>query len=119
MAKVDPEAGRAALKCWNHDPASLTPAELMLAARYTLGEFATGLPGRSVEVRVPPAGAVQVLGGRAHRRGTPPAVVEMMPDTWLALCSGKLTWEDAENQGLLDASGERADLGGYFPLQLL
>jgi len=47
------------------------------AARFALRELAQRHPGRSVEVRVPFAGAVQILPGPSHRRGTPPNVVEM------------------------------------------
>ena len=78
-----------------------------------LGERA---PGRSVEVRVPPYAAVQVVEGVRHTRGTPPAVVEMDADTWLALADGVLTWAEAEATGRVRASGERADLTPYLPL---
>lgn len=73
-------------------------------------------PGRSVEVRVPPYAAVQVIGGGTHTRGTPRAVVETDADTWLALASGELTWSDAVATGRVRASGERADLAPYLPL---
>ncbi len=115
MARIDPQEGRQALLDWVRDPDSLGRAELALAVRYTLQEFAQDLPGRSVEIRVPPAGATQVLGGTTHRRGTPPAVVEMSPQTWLGLWTGTASWREAEAAGLIDASGERADLTGHFP----
>jgi len=35
------------------------------AVRFTLEELADTAPGNSVEVRVPPAGAVQAVAGRA------------------------------------------------------
>lgn len=73
-------------------------------------------PGRSVEVRVPPYAAVQVIGGGTHTRGTPRAVVETDAATWLALASGELTWSDAIATGRVRASGERADLSPYLPL---
>jgi putative sterol carrier protein len=73
-------------------------------------------PGRSVEVRVPPYAAVQVVGGGTHTRGTPRAVVEMDAETWLALATGELTWSDAVDAGRVRASGERADLSPYLPL---
>jgi len=79
----------------------------------TLAELA---PGRSVEVRVPPYAAVQAVAGVRHTRGTPPAVVELDADTWLALADGSLTWTEAESTGRLVASGERADLSPYLPL---
>lgn len=73
-------------------------------------------PGRSVEVRVPPYAAVQVIGGGTHTRGTPRAVIETDADTWLALASGELAWSDAVETGRVRASGERADLAPYLPL---
>ncbi|MBW8732281.1 MAG: hypothetical protein JF622_15250, partial [Terrabacter sp.] len=39
------------------------------AVRYTLEELATIAPGRTVEVRVPPHGAVQCIEGPVHTRG--------------------------------------------------
>ena len=73
-------------------------------------------PGRSVEVRIPPLAAVQVVEGSRHRRGTPPAVVETDAATWLALALGQLDWGTALRTGRLRASGERSDLSMYLPL---
>jgi len=73
-------------------------------------------PGRAVEVRVPPYAAVQVIGGGTHTRGTPRAVVETDADTWIALATGELTWSEAVDGGRVRASGERADLSAYLPL---
>ncbi len=73
-------------------------------------------PGRSVEVRVPPYGAVQCVDGPRHTRGTPPGVVETDPVTWLALASGRLQWAEALRSGRLRASGERTDLSAILPL---
>jgi putative sterol carrier protein len=73
-------------------------------------------PGRSVEVRVPPYAAVQVIGGGTHTRGTPRAVIETDPETWIALATGELAWADAVASGRVLASGERADLSPYLPL---
>lgn len=73
-------------------------------------------PGRSVEVRVPPYAAVQVIGGGTHTRGTPRAVIETDAETWLALARGELAWSDAVETGRVRASGERADLSPYLPL---
>ena len=68
---------------------------VLTAVRFTLEELGALHPGRSVEVRVPPAGAVQILPGTTHRRGTPPAVVETDARTWLSLACGVLTWDEA------------------------
>jgi putative sterol carrier protein len=73
-------------------------------------------PGRAVEVRVPPYAAVQVIGGGTHTRGTPRAVIETDPDTWMALATGELGWQAAVDAGRVRASGERADLSPYLPL---
>ena len=73
-------------------------------------------PGRSVEVRVPPYAAVQVIGGGTHTRGTPRAVIETDAETWLSLATGELTWSEAVDAGRVRASGERADLSPYLPL---
>lgn len=100
------------------DPASerLTKAELGAAVRYTLQVIRAAVPGRSVELRVIPYGAVQIVRGAEHRRGTPPAIVEMEAETWLRLASGQLDWLCAVEDGLVDASGENADLRPYLPL---
>ena len=74
-------------------------------------------PGRAVEVRVPPYAAVQVIGGGTHTRGTPRAVIETDAETWIALATGELEWSDAVAQGRVHASGERADLAAYLPLE--
>lgn len=74
-------------------------------------------PGRSVEVRVPPYAAVQVIGGGTHTRGTPRAVIETDAETWIALATGEIAWGDAVAGGRVHASGERADLTPYLPLE--
>ena len=84
--------------------------------RRTLAHLARLAPGRSVEVRVPPHGAVQVIAGPTHRRGTPSAVIETDPTTWLDLAEGRLTWAEALATRRVQASGERADLEAWLPL---
>ena len=83
--------------------------------RVTAGFFAQQHPGRSVEVRIPPYSAVQVIEGIRHTRGTPPNVIEMDGPTWLALVVGRLDWAAAVGAGRIRASGTRADLSGYLP----
>ncbi len=58
------------------------PDALRVAVRYLLGLLAAAVPGRAVEVRVPPVAAVQCVPGPRHARGTPPNVVETDPVTW-------------------------------------
>ncbi|MGB0101946.1 MAG: sterol carrier family protein [Nocardioides sp.] len=91
-------------------------ADLRLLTKHFLAVLEQRAPGRSVEVRVPPYAAVQVVPGVRHTRGTPPAVVELDAAAWIALATGELTWVDAEEAGLVRASGERADLSPYLPL---
>ncbi|MFC7326372.1 sterol carrier family protein [Marinactinospora rubrisoli] len=91
-------------------------AAVRAAVRGTLDELARRAPGHSLEVRVPPFGAVQCLEGPRHTRGTPPGVVETDPLTWLALALGDRTWEDAVAGRSVAASGVRADLAPLLPL---
>jgi hypothetical protein len=94
----------------------LTDEQTRLLVKHFLALLEARAPGRSVEVRVPPYAAVQVVPGVRHTRGTPPAVIEADAETWLALATGELTWSDAEQSGRVRASGERADLTPYLPL---
>lgn len=90
---------------------------LRAAVKVSLATLATRAPGRSVEVRVPPLGAVQCISGPRHGRGNPPNVVEADPRTWLALVTGRLGWTDALAGGGLRASGSRAgEVAGLLPL---
>lgn len=73
-------------------------------------------PGASVEVRVPPYAAIQCIEGVRHTRGTPPAVIEMSAEVWLALARGSREWAEALASGDVRASGERADLSPFLPL---
>lgn len=90
--------------------------EQRVAVKASLAALVDRAPGRSVEVRIPPFAAVQVVEGSRHRRGTPPAVVETEPVTWLGLALGELEWNEAIASGRVKASGERSDLSGYLPL---
>ena len=87
-----------------------------LLVKHFLAVLSERAPGASVEVRVPPYAAVQVIPGVRHTRGTPPAVVELDATTWIELATGELSWADAEAGGRVRASGERADLTPYVPL---
>src|SRR5690242_17309434 len=86
------------------------------AVRALLSEFARRAPGRSVEVRVPPFGAIQCIPGPRHTRGTPPNVVETDPVTWLELATGRQAWAAAVASGKVRASGSRSDLSAFLPL---
>lgn len=93
-----------------------TPEDLRLLTKHLLALLVAKAPGGAVEVRVPPYAAAQCVGGTRHTRGTPPAVVEMDPATWIALAIGDLDWGDADHAGRLIASGERSDLSPLLPL---
>jgi hypothetical protein len=87
------------------------------AVRALLAELAAKAPGRSVEVRVPPYGAIQCVEGPRHTRGTPPNVVEMDPVTFVELAAGLRDWLEAVRNGAVSASGIRADISHLFPLR--
>jgi hypothetical protein len=127
-ARIDDELGRAALATVRAIAeqqgvaggaalgASVDRSTLALAVRYTLQLLAEQAPGGTVEVRVPPHGAVQCIEGPKHTRGTPPNVVETDASTWIALATGTLSWADARAAGRVHASGQRADLSTVLPL---
>lgn len=115
--RIDPVAGAAAVAAWRGtDGRPPERATVALAVRYTLQVLADAVPGRSVEVRVPPYGVVQCIEGPRHTRGTPPNVVETDPATWLDLATGATTWAAATGAGRLRAGGQRADLSPWLPL---
>jgi hypothetical protein len=91
-------------------------AALRDAVRALLTALRTRAPGRSVEVRVPPYGAIQCVEGPRHTRGTPPNVIETDPATFVLLGTGALAWATALHDGRVSASGSRADLTPYLPL---
>ena len=105
---------------WLAGEADQPPRTVLGAAVKTSARWlAQQVPGRSVEVRVPPFVAVQCVPGPRHTRGTPPNVVETDAATWLRLATGALSWADAVGAGKVSASGNRADLRGVLPLSPL
>lgn len=97
-------------------PEQLETADTKALVKHYLAVLEQRAPGRSVEVRVPPYAAVQVVPGVRHTRGTPPAVVETDAETWLAVATGRTSWGEAVDSGKVVASGERTDLSPYLPL---
>ncbi|MEN9412446.1 MAG: hypothetical protein RIQ92_883 [Actinomycetota bacterium] len=91
--------------------------KVLSEVKSTLALLVEKFPGRAIEVRIPPYAAVQCGDGPKHTRGTPPNVIEMDADTWLQLADGRRTWADAFNDGLISASGSRADLSHLLPLR--
>jgi hypothetical protein len=117
MSRRIPEVeGRSAIASWQATGGHAHRDIIATAVRWGLEEIAERAPGKSVEVRVPPFGATQCIAGSSHRRGTPPAVIEMSPDTFLRLVTGALSWADAVETGMVAASGARADLSSLVPL---
>jgi hypothetical protein len=113
-AAVDP------VRAWLAGDAEQPPRAVVGAAVKTSTRWlAQQVPGRSVEVRVPPHVAVQCIEGPRHTRGTPPNVIETDAATWLRLATGQQTWDEAVAEGRVTASGNRADLSAHLPLRPL
>jgi hypothetical protein len=118
MAKVriDPAAGADAVReALAAGEAAERPVKAT-AVRYLLQLLGDKEPGATVEVRVPPFGAVQFMEGLSHTRGTPPNVVEMDALTFIDLAEGRLAWADALDRALVSASGSRADISAFLPI---
>ena len=71
-------------------------------------------PGKAVELRVPPYGAIQCGEGAVHRRGTPPNQVEMSANTLIHLAINPGSWSGFLGQGRIRASGLASDLSKLF-----
>ena len=71
-------------------------------------------PGKSVELRVPPYGAIQCVAGCNHRRGTPPNTVEMSGQTLIRLINEPSLWITLCGSGEVRASGLLSDLSNVF-----
>ena len=71
-------------------------------------------PGKSVELRVPPYGAIQCVAGSNHRRGTPPNTVEMSGQTLIRLINEPTLWRSLCESGEVSASGLLSDLSNVF-----
>lgn len=85
-------------------------AQVAAAVRHSLSVLEQLAPGKAVEVRVPPYGAVQLLPGVTHTRGTPPNVVEAPPHTWLRIIVG------LEELGVYTSGVRAAEVAQYLPL---
>ena len=71
-------------------------------------------PGKSVELRVPPYGAIQCVAGGNHRRGTPPNTVEMSGQSLIRLIKEPSLWITLCESGEVRASGLLSDLSNLF-----
>jgi hypothetical protein len=89
--------------------------KILSDVKSSLAQLAEIYPGKAIEVRIPPYAAVQCGDGPKHTRGTPPNVIEMDAHTWLQLVDGRKLWAAAYSEGLISASGVRADLSHLLP----
>lgn len=119
--KISEQSGLEAVRKWRDsaERAQVARSDLATAVRYVLQNIQASYPGQAVELRVPPFAAVQFLSGVNHRRGTPPAVVQLSAHTLLELALGEAIWQDAVKHNEVIASGERSDLSQIFPLKHL
>jgi len=115
--RIPAEVGRRAIAESLEARAPVPRDTIATAVRYLLQLLAESAEGNTVEIRVPPFGAVQAIQGPRHTRGTPPNVVEMDAATWLELATGRLTWAAGIAAARIHASGQRADLTGYVPVE--
>lgn len=102
------EAVACALRC----NCEVAPKAVTEAARALTSVLGTRYPGSVIEVRVPPAAAVQLGAfgaGPSHTRGTPPNVVEMDPTTFVALATGVTDWGRELAEHRVAASGAQVD----------
>ena len=71
-------------------------------------------PGKSVELRIPPYGAIQCVEGINHKRGTPPNIIEMSAQVLSQLRSNPKMWAELVASGQISASGVASDLSLVF-----
>ena len=88
--------------------------EIRVQVKKILGQIKLLAPGKSVELRVPPYGAIQCVAGSNHRRGTPPNTVEMSRQTLVGLINEPALWITFCESGEVRASGLLSDLSNLF-----
>ena len=71
-------------------------------------------PGRSVELRIAPYGAIQCVAGVNHRRGTPPNTVEMSSEVFLEISKKPEKWDEFIQSGQIQASGDASNISYIF-----
>ncbi|RIJ10262.1 hypothetical protein DZF97_09750, partial [Clavibacter nebraskensis] len=98
-ARIHPTVGQPAVRAALAKGADADRETRATAVRFLLQALADLAPGGTVEVRVPPFGAVQCIEGPGHTRGTPPNVIETDPATWIALATGGTTWDAGVEAG--------------------
>ena len=88
--------------------------DIKLQVKLVLNLIKSISPGKSVELRVPPYGAIQCVAGSNHRRGTPPNTVEMSGQTLVRLINEPALWITLCESGEIRASGLLSDLSNVF-----
>ena len=88
--------------------------EIRVQVKKILGLVKSVAPGKSIELRVPPYGAIQCVAGSNHRRGTPPNTVEMSGRTLIRLISEPALWNSLCESGEVRASGLLSDLSNVL-----
>jgi hypothetical protein len=88
--------------------------EIEIQVKQILQVIEAIVPGRSVELRIPPYAAIQCVAGSTHRRGTPPNVVEMDAQTLLKLSKSPQNWDQLCSEGKISASGTNSNLAELF-----
>jgi hypothetical protein len=88
--------------------------DIKLQVKLVLDLIKSISPGKSVELRVPPYGAIQCIAGSNHRRGTPPNTVEMSGQTLIRLINEPAVWSSLCESGEVRASGLLSDLSNIF-----
>ena len=88
--------------------------QITAAVKEVFGLIKDISPGKSVELRVPPYGAIQCVAGTNHRRGTPPNTVEMSGQTLVRLINDPGLWSALCESGEVSASGLLSDLSNVF-----
>jgi len=92
----------------------LSDSDLKYEVKKILDLIKSEVPGKSVELRVPPYGAIQCVAGSNHRRGTPPNTVEMSGQTLIRLINEPSLWITLCESGEVRASGLLSDLSNVF-----
>jgi hypothetical protein len=92
----------------------LSDSDLKYEVKKILDLIKSEVPGKSVELRVPPYGAIQCVAGSNHRRGTPPNTVEMSGQTLVRLINEPSLWVTLCESGEVRASGLLSDLSNLF-----
>lgn len=100
--------------------APIAPPALTEASRALAAVMGARHPGAAIELRVPPATAVQLGAfgeGPSHTRGTPPNVVETDPTTFVAMATGLRGWDRELAAHRVRASGAHTNaLAGMLPV---